>query len=556
MNLLYNKSYLLFVYSLLFILTSCSQTEEMVENNPSDRDVIASPAPAPPVLIPTAIIHMDKTVSASGRNDMDVLRNYFYSGTIGNDNLTNNATQELWPVELNYAENIGVHGLRSINGERNSNLDPEGNFIPSNNLKTHLNTIHNHGWDLHLVVGQSKPKILEGNAWQWGPQQWKAYEDYAYKCLQFVMNEYRGGFQHSIIEISNEVDISGKTGYWFVEGTWNNGDLKAYAGLIRCYEQWAKAVVHFERDFPEKRISLFGPAVTVYTIWWTPMWSKENWVLKFIDDCRANSWRLDGISFHQYGAEMLGQRPDYSEGKNPKFSSTIGQIRDKLNNNGFSATQIWITEWGCSNWVGTERYKNNYRPVGGAFAAAFMHDALDHGVDGIVPLRLRDPNSSDDWSEIGSLATINKTIYPKPIYNVFKMFYQLPGERKKVEWKKPDVQLGAIASASQDRIGVIVYNYDWDDIKIVDRCLSHEVQVKVGTKNFTGPVKVKKFTVDSQHSNLARFVDIGQLPVIEESELQLVDEYEVIAANDTITLKSARMEASSVSFWVLSKDSK
>ncbi|MGV8134249.1 MAG: hypothetical protein AB2L20_03460 [Mangrovibacterium sp.] len=543
----------LLIFSFL-VFESCIQDQDLISPAPIGQEIVETPVPAPVTQSPVVIVKTDETISTSGKNDIEVIRNYFFSGTVNNDNLTNSPEQPLWPVELEYANDIGAHGLRSINGARNCNLDENGNFLPTGNLKTHLNVIHNHNWDLHLVVGQSKPKILAGNAWEWDTQQWDAYEDYAYKCLEFVMNEYRGGFQKSIIEVSNEVDISGKGGYWFVEGIWNNGDLKAYQGYIKCYAQWSDAVKRFTKDYPGKQIKLFGPAITAFTIWWTPLWSKENWALKFIGDCRTNNWRLDGITFHQYGAEMLGQRADYSNGKNPCFASSIKEIKDKLNQNGFAGSEIWITEWGCSSWVGTERYKNNYRPVGGAFAAAFMHDAVDNGIDGIVPLRLRDPNSENDWSEIGSLATINHVIYPKPIYNVFKMFNQLPGSRKKVEWKNTEAQLGAIASASQDQIGVIVYNYDWDDIKIVDRCQPHPVQIKITGKKMTGNVLIKRFLMDSQHSNLAKYVDAGQLPPASDCQLQQVEEYRTAAMNDTVTLATTSMEPSSVSLWLIRPD--
>lgn len=544
------KHYIHYIITICSLI-SCSNSENLVIDDDDD------PVPPPPVTnFSTAIVKANQTVSASGKNDIDVIRNYYYSGTVCSDNLTNNAGQQLWPIELRYANMIGVHALRSINGERGSNLDAAGNFVAHANLNSHLNTIHNHQWDLHLVVGQHKPAVFPGDAWNWNAEQWNKYEDYAYKCLRYVMNDYKTGFPEAIVEVENEVDISGTAGRWFVEGKWNNGDLKAYAGYIKLYAEWSDAVKRFNRDFPAKKVKLFGPAVTVYTIWWTPMWCKENWALKLIADAKANNWLLDGISFHQYGAEMLGDRPDYSAGKNPCFKTTIQQMQDKLNSSGFAGTEIWITEWGCSSWVGTERYKNNYRPVGGAFAAAFMHDCIDSGVDGMVPLRLRDPNTDADWSEIGSLATINKVIYPKPVFNVYQMFNMLQGERKKVEWKRGNCQLGAIAAANGNTAGVVVYNYDWDDIHILEKCEPHDVQVKIAGTGFTGQVNVKQYLMDSERSNVAKYVDTNFLPPpVAACELQKVEEYTTQAVQDTITLTVRTLDKSAVSLWLISKTS-
>ena len=554
----YGLTFILFsgAVFLLAIFLSCSQ-DSIFEETAIVTDT------GPPAMItalatssgPLVTVEADKTVRVSGKNDIDVIRNYFYSGTVCNDNLSNNSGKVLWTSERSYASAINVHGLRSINGERGSNLDANGNFMPSNGLSSHLKTLHNHGWDLHLVVGQAKPAVLGGNAWSWDQARWKAYADYAYKCLKYVMIDFQGGFPGGIVEVANEVDISGNYGgYWFVEGSWSNGDLKAYDGYVKCYAQWSNAVKRFNQDYPNNKVSLFGPATTVFTIWWDGRWCKQNWVLKLIDDAKANNWELDGVSFHQYGAEMLGARPDYSRGQNPSFRSTIQEIRTKLNEKGFSKTAIWITEWGCSSWVGSERYNNNYRPVGGAFAAAFIQDCIDYGVDGMVPLRLRDPNSSSRWSEIGSLATINKVIYPKPVYNVFKMFNMLPGERKKVGWQNPNVQLGAIAAADQNQIGIIVYNYDWDDKNIIDRSVPHDVQVRIVKKGLSGNLTVKRYLVDEENSNVAKYVDAGLVPDIKDCELQQTDEFSLRATGDTLYLPAETLEQSAVSLYLVCND--
>ncbi len=535
--------------SLLFVLlisVSCAK-EELAEHDviaKSDDQQLTKAS-----TIPTIVVTADQTVNVSGKNDMAVLRNFFNSGTTCEDNLSAVPGQKLYTEEDTYLDKIGVNAMRSINGERSGTLDAKGNFVPSPIMRTHLNSFRSLQRDAHIVVGQQKPACLSGNAWSWNAAQWNAYENYAYKFLKYVMVDYQGGFNKAIIEVSNEVDIAGSKGYWFTNGGYSNGDMKGYNGLLKCYAEWSDAVKRFNRDYPGRKVRLFGPAITVYTIWWNK--DPNNWALKFIEDCKAKNYLLDGITFHQYGAEKLGSRPDYSGGKNPSFMSTITKIQNKLNSAGFSKTEIHITEWGCSNWINTARVKNNYRPVGGAFAAAFMHDALTSGVDGMIPLRLRDPNGSNTWTEIGSLASNNGVIYPKPIYNVFRMFYQMPGDRKKADWQNPNCQLGAIASSNSSQTGVIVYNYDWDDKAIVDRCKPREVQVKVVKNGVSGNVRVRRFVVDSQHSNLAKYVDAGRVPNVQDCQLQQVEDYTVKASGNTITLTPKTLEASSVSFWLL-----
>lgn len=544
----YGLTPLLLIISLLF--SSCSYDEILDEKTTvaaTESTLLQSDASS----CPTITAYTDQPVGYSGRNDMAVLRNFFFSGSICEDNLTISPKNALWNTESAYANNIGAHGMRSINGERGCSLDAYGKFIPSPGLKTHLTVLHARQWDPHIVVGQQKPAHLPGRACHWTAGQWDAYEKYAYECLKFIMNDYKEGFDEAIIEVSNEVDIAGAIGYWFVDGNWvTNGDVKAYNGLIKCYAQWSDAVKRFNKNHPGKRVKLFGAGFTVYTMWW---WKSNNWATKLIEDCKRNNWQLDAVAFHQYGAEMLGSRPDYSGGRNPKFESTIKTIQDKLNSVGFTRTEIWMTEWGCSTWFRTERLKNNYRPVGGAFAAAFMHIALNSGVDGMVPLRLRDPNGTNNWTSVGSLATNNGIIYPKPIYNVFRMFYQMPGTRKKAEWKNSNYQLGAIASSTSDQAGVLVYNYDWDNAQIVDRSLPHDVQVKIVSKGLTGTVKVKRYLMDNETSNLAKYVDAGRIPSLQDCELQMVEEYTAQSVNGTITLKTRTLGKSAVSLWLVSK---
>ncbi len=540
----------------LFILTWSCAEEEIVPDDPAtvaastEYNALLASATSQ---LPTVIVDADRSYNTSGRNDMDIVRKYFFSGSLS-DNLSANSNQPLFNEEMEYGDAIKLRGARSINAERSCSLDASGNFVRSACLKDHLDNIHNHRFRLHMVVGQTKPPHLSGNAWQWNATQWNNYENYAYKFLKYVVNEYRGGFPDGperIIEVSNEVDIMGRFGFWSVDGKWDrHGDLKAFYGLMKVYAQWSDAVKRFNADFPARKVKLIGPAMTVYTMWWAS--DANNWALKFIEECKAKNYLCDGVSFHQYGAEMLNGQPDYSGGKNPRFKSTIKKINDKLKSVGFNNTEIWITEWGCSNWINTVRVKNNYRPVGGAFAAAIMVDALDSGVDGMVPLRFRDPNGSNTWTEIGSIASINGKIYPKPIYNVYRMFNMMPGSRRKAAWQNQNYQVGALASASNKEIGVIVYNYDWDDIHIADNSLPHDVQVKIAKQGLTGNLTVRRYLVDSQHSNVAKYVDAGQTPVMSDIDLEQVEQFTVQASNGVITLPARRLEKSAVSFWKIS----
>ncbi|MGV8134248.1 MAG: hypothetical protein AB2L20_03455 [Mangrovibacterium sp.] len=539
------------ILSLLFLVGACSEEETFTEDPQAvaaatEYNLLLSSATSS---TPTIIVDADRSYNTSGKNDMDVVRKFFYSGSINNDNLSCNSTKSLFSEEAEYGQAIKLRGARAINAERGCYLDANGNVIASMALKSALDNIHNHDWQLHLVVGQEKPKHLSGYAWQWNATQWNAYENYAYKILLHSMNNYRGGFQTGMVEVSNEVDIAGPYGYWCVEGKWAHGDLNAFYGIMRCYAEWSDAVKRFNQNHPGKRVKLIGPAMTVYTMWWKR--DSGNWALKFLEECKAKNYQMDGVSFHQYGAEMLNRQPDYSGGRNPSFKSTIKKIQDKMKSLGYSNGEIWITEWGVSNWINTARVKNNYRPVGGAFAAAFMVDALDSGVDGIVPLRFRDPNGSDTWTEIGSLATNNYKIYPKPTYNVFRMFNMLPGFRRKLAWQNQGTQLGAIAASSNSQIGVIVYNYDWDDIHIVDNSIPHDVQIKIAKQGVNGDVRVKRYLIDKDHSNLGKYLDAGQSPVLEDVDLEKVEEIKLQASNGIITLPSRNLGQSAVSMWVI-----
>ncbi len=126
------------ILSLLFLFSACSKEETFEEEHQAvaaatEYNLLLSSVTSQ---TPTVIIDADRSYNTSGRNDMDIVRKYFYSGSINNDNLSSNSTKPLFYEEAEYGQAIKLRGARAINAERGCYLDANGKVVASMSMKS------------------------------------------------------------------------------------------------------------------------------------------------------------------------------------------------------------------------------------------------------------------------------------------------------------------------------------------------------------------------------------------------------------------------------------
>ncbi|HEY9447907.1 MAG TPA: hypothetical protein VIQ62_12615, partial [Burkholderiales bacterium] len=142
--------------------------------------------------------------------------------------------------------------------------------------------------------------------------------------------------------------------------------------------------------------------------------------------------------------------------------------------------------------------------------------------------------------------------YPKPAYNVFRMYAMLPGTRKAVTLQPGDVR--AFAAADGASAGLIVYNYnyrynwpsDYTDLTV-------EQSVVPGFANvpFDGAVSVERYLVDENTSNVARYLDAKQPLDYNGAMLTRVEACAATVDQGTLVLPARTLGPSAVSLWLV-----
>jgi xylan 1,4-beta-xylosidase len=86
----------------------------------------------------------------------------------------------------------------------------------------------------------------------------------------------------------------------------------------------------------------------------------------------------------------------------------------------------------------------------------------------------------------------------KPVLNVFRMFGLMQGRVAATEVTKSQADVGALASRDADRVSVLVWHYDEDDVAGPDADVTLDVK---GLPGGAGPWLVNHYRIDQEHSN-------------------------------------------------------
>ena len=136
--------------------------------------------------------------------------------------------------------------------------------------------------------------------------------------------------------------------------------------------------------------------------------------------------------------------------------------------------------------------------------------------------------------------------YPKPVANVFKMFNMMTGTRNAVTVSPTGSasNLGAFVTSDANSASVLVHNYN---SSVFNNNASSTVETPEnftigfgnlwGPNPYTGNVKIKRYLVDANTSNLYAFLKPdGTHP---SPELQLVGEITGLVSDNQLAISSA-----------------
>lgn len=483
----------------------------------------------------------------SGVDDLAKIRGYYDTATL---------LPETGPIlrETRWRmDQLKAHSFRSIHDEDGSQMSGS-TFVPSSSFLAALDRYKNQAMVTpHIVVGLVKPSHMvapfaPNNIDDWTATDWDHYGQYCEALIRYVMTTYRGGWQEVRFEITNEAEVHASI--WSASGSWNPGDPHLYEGFFKIYREWALAASRVAAT-TSKDPRVIGPVTGVGGLLY---WTNYLWYDWFIDDVVTENLRLDGFTLHFYGpSDPIGSQPDYYGNRMP-FANMITTFRNKLIAAGRGNTPLYITEWGACDWFSRTDLMEavNATPVGGAWTAAMLRAMLTNKIDDAVHLFFRE-NEGVAWDRVGPVATFNQVTYPKPAFNVMRMFSALPGERKQISTSNWNNDLGAIAGANSNQIGVLVHNFDFDANTVAEMTSPMNVTVAITGSSLNGTQTARRYVVDSNHSNVDKFLPLatGTLPPIQECELQLVETTTVVFSGGAATLPARTVDQSGVSLWLI-----
>jgi xylan 1,4-beta-xylosidase len=547
-----------------------------------------------PLLAGTITVNTGANLSDSGQNDIELIQGYCDS--------TGRSSRAVGDTAASYMAQLEVKTLRGINLDNTDNgsqIDSQGFFIPSSTLDSALKDFRKYGYAPHVIVGQQVPKFLKdqfGDAWNWNANAWDIYKNYALGFVRYVVYDFEqgSGFFKSVFEVTNEVDVDDTQAFiWTVENSKVNASssepldpephLRRYGHLVKMFEIWQAAVTQVASEHPDRIVQIAGPAITqpfAPTPAGAPVGvnlNLPNWRDTFIDAVADNNWRLDNYTFHFYGDKgMVGNAAAV-----PYFNSLKEQIQaaqEKLSSRGRGNTPVTLTEWGPSANTSDVKYSGriNYSHEGAAWTVAFLKDAVSKALSDAIFLLIRDdidfkpenlafPSFLHFRDSNGNTLVESSEEYPKPVYNVCKMFTLLPGTRKSVDALSAQPNLLAVAAANSDSAGVVVANYstafsqeiqDPNDpnkkiLTNIDQSVDEPVIIQFNGLPFSGRAIVQQYLIDANTSNLAKYLDAGQVPDSSGTQLQKISDTEVDVTNGLVSLPQIILGKSAVSLWVI-----
>ncbi|MFH1496244.1 MAG: hypothetical protein ABII82_00325, partial [Verrucomicrobiota bacterium] len=364
-----------------------------------------------------------------------------------------------------------------------------------------------------------------------------------------------------LLEVENEPDLmhpdSVKPRWWMPTGqAFTMGGQVAFDNYFRLYQVWADAVADFTQADPRPML-IAGPAASAGTFVNNyPI----NWFTLMAEDSEATGTRLDMLTMHFYGENgKIAGRPTP---RFPAFGTQLESLKEgavHLADRG--PIKVGITEWGPSyNVTGdlTSPGRINGNTIGAAWAASFVIEMLDTGVDAAVMLVYQNflKNGSTEENHTWPAFYTKDGQFPRPLYNLARMFQEMPGVRCPVDFL-PAQGAGAGAYATTggpEEMAVMIYNYDWSFTQGPSYSVLRRGLVYLEGGEADATYDATPWVIDATRGNSGQYCENGDPIQMAGSALVAGDPIAVTAsAEGTIRLPAFDLPPSSVTLWKLTK---
>lgn len=353
-----------------------------------------------------------------------------------------------------------------------------------------------------------------------------------------------------------------------------NGDVRRISHHLLPLQKIvsdAIAAVNGQNLYGGKTIEIAGPAMAGWNLAVRPQGALPSVEEQFIEQTFNASGpfhaNLDRFSFHYYGSiEALRiVAPQYlctTDIADPfnLFEQMVTAYKTKLDAANKSNVPLFLSEWGPT---ACDSGDVNISHKGAAWTAAFLPKALAQGVTMGSFLTVEDRlvyggPTATSLTGVASLwhthgAGSSYTFLPKPPTNVFKMYGLMSGLRNQVTVTPTSgSHLDAFVTSDPFSTSVMVYNFNPylvfnnDANTRTDSPENFSISVSNIFKRagYTGQVRVRRYQVDSDTSNLKNFLDYanahsGSTGGAPDPGLQLIQDFTATAVNGELHLDSS-----------------
>ena len=348
-----------------------------------------------------------------------------------------------------------------------------------------------------------------------------------------------------------------------------NGDVRRLSHQLLPVQKIvsdAVVAVNSQNLYGGKIIEIAGPAMAGWNLAVRPQGTLPSLEEQFIEQTFNASGpfhaNLDRFSFHYYGSiEALRTgttaqlcTTDVTDPFN-LFEQMVAAYKTKLNAANMANVPLFLSEWGVTACNSSDV---NISHKGAAWVAAFLPEALAQGVtmgsfltveDRLVyggPAATSLLGGASLWHTYGSANSY--TFLPKPPTNVFRMYGLMTGLRNQVTVTPSgsSSHLNAFVTSDQNSTSVMVYNFDPylvfnnDGNTRTDTPENFSISVSniFKTLGYNGQVKVERYLVDKDHSNLAYFLQHKDDIPAPVASLQKLTDTTATVVNGTLQLAS------------------
>jgi beta-xylosidase len=224
---------------------------------------------------------------------------------------------------------------------------------------------------------------------------------------------------------------------------------------VKYFEVWNEPNACIEQSLYLSRYNTFSTIIKAKdaaykiggpTVARLEMVAPDNWMEVFIDYVVANSLPLDFVTWHRY-SQSTGSPISI-------YTTDIVNLNSLLEGTNLSP-EIYMSEYNYNG--GNDR--NNDTNFDASYVMEVLNLVKDTNITGMFLFELKDgKNPARFWGRWGSFT---RDDYPKPVYNSYKMYCNMPTTTKlSFATTTPVTGLNCFASKDGSRVEVMVWNHN------------------------------------------------------------------------------------------------